>query len=83
MSSENLLRLLTIFDISEEAEVLINSLRNSGFIVRDVRVEDDEDMDDPLAYNPKSKKSGDSNNYGNDEEECHYDMDEYTDEDKY
>ena len=44
MSSENLLRLLTIFDISEEAEVLINSLRNAGFIVRDVRVEDDEDM---------------------------------------
>jgi len=52
LSSENLLRLLTIFDISEEAEVLINSLRNSGFIVRDVRVEDDEDMLAALDDNP-------------------------------
>ena len=52
MSSENLLRLLTIFDLSEEAEVLINSLRNSGFIVRDVRVEDDEDMLVALDENP-------------------------------
>lgn len=52
MSSENLLRLLTIFDISEEAEVLINSLRNAGFIVRDVRVEDDEDMLTALEDNP-------------------------------
>lgn len=52
MSSENLLRLLTIFDISEEAEVLINSLRNAGFIVRDVRVEDDEDMLSTLEDNP-------------------------------
>ena len=52
MSSENLLRLLTIFDLSEEAEVLINSLRNAGFIVRDVRVEDDEDMLTALDDNP-------------------------------
>jgi len=52
LSSENLLRLLTIFDISEEAEVLINSLRNAGFIVRDVRVEDDEDMLTALEDNP-------------------------------
>jgi len=52
LSSENLLRLLTIFDLSEEAEVLINSLRNAGFIVRDVRVEDDEDMLTALDDNP-------------------------------
>ena len=52
MSSENLLRLLTIFDVSEEAEALINSLRNAGFIVRDVRVEDDEDMLTALDDNP-------------------------------
>ncbi len=52
MSSDNLLRLLTIFDVSEEAEVLINSLRNAGFIVRDVRVEDDEDMLKALEDNP-------------------------------
>ena len=52
MSSDNLLRLLTIFDISEEVEVLINSLRNAGFIVRDVRVEDDEDMLTALDDNP-------------------------------
>jgi len=52
LSSENLLRLLTIFDVSEEAEVLVNSLRNVGFIVRDVRVEDDEDMLTALEDNP-------------------------------
>jgi len=52
LSSENLLRLLTVFDLSEEAEVLINSLRNAGFIVRDVRVEDDEDMIAALEDNP-------------------------------
>lgn len=52
MSSENLLRLLTVFDLSEEAEVLINSLRNAGFIVRDIRVEDDEDMITALEDNP-------------------------------
>lgn len=52
MSNEKLLRVLTIFDSSEEAEVLINILRNAGYIVRDIRVEDDEDMKTAIEENP-------------------------------
>ena len=52
MSNENLLRVLTIFDSSEEAEVLINVLRNAGYIIRDIRVEDDEDMETAIEENP-------------------------------
>lgn len=52
MSNEKLLRVLSIFDSSEEAEVLINSLRNAGYIVRDIRVEDDEDMEVAINDNP-------------------------------
>ena len=52
MSNDNILRLLTVFDASEEAEVLINALRNSGHIVRDIRVVDEEDMTTALEDNP-------------------------------
>ena len=52
MSNDNILRLLTVFDASEEAEVLINALRNAGHIVRDIRVEDEEDMATALEDNP-------------------------------
>ncbi|MEJ2449984.1 MAG: response regulator, partial [Gammaproteobacteria bacterium] len=52
MSNENLLRVLTVFDASEEAETLINALRNAGHIVRDIRVEDEEDMSTALEENP-------------------------------
>ncbi|MDH5659864.1 MAG: PAS domain S-box protein, partial [Gammaproteobacteria bacterium] len=52
MSNENLLRVLTIFDSSEEAEVLINILRKAGYIIRDIRVEDDEDMETAIEENP-------------------------------
>jgi len=52
VSNENLLRVLTVFDASEEAELLINSLRNAGHIVRDIRAEDDEDMSTALEDNP-------------------------------
>lgn len=52
MSNEKLLRVLTIFDSSEEAEVLVNVLRNAGYIVRDIRVEDDEDMETAIEENP-------------------------------
>ncbi|UCE88730.1 MAG: EAL domain-containing protein [Pseudomonadota bacterium] len=41
---QNLIRLLSVFDASEEAEALCNVLRNTGYIVRDLRVEDEEDM---------------------------------------
>ena len=52
MSNEKLLRVLTIFDSSEEAEVLINVLRKAGYIIRDIRVEDDEDMESAIEENP-------------------------------
>jgi diguanylate cyclase (GGDEF)-like protein/PAS domain S-box-containing protein len=52
VSDAELLRLLTIFDNSEEAEGLINSLRNAGQIIRDIRVEDEEDLEKALADNP-------------------------------
>lgn len=52
MSNEKLLRVLSVFDSSEEAEVLINTLRNAGYIVRDIRVEDDEDMEAAIKENP-------------------------------
>ena len=52
MSNEKLLRVLTVFDSSEEAEILINVLRKAGYIVRDIRVEDDEDMEAAIEENP-------------------------------
>ncbi|MGM0678703.1 MAG: EAL domain-containing protein [Pseudomonadota bacterium] len=52
MSDADLLRLLTIFDNSEEAEGLINTLRNAGHIIRDIRVEDEEDLEKALEENP-------------------------------
>jgi len=64
VSNENILRVLTVFDASEEAEALINALRNAGHIVRDIRAEDGEDMTTALNENPidiilaKQKLSG-------------------------
>lgn len=52
MSDSDLLRLLNIFDNSEEAEGLVNTLRNAGHIVRDIRVEDEEDLEKALSENP-------------------------------
>ncbi len=52
MSNENLLRVLTVFDASEEAEALINALRNAGNIVRDIRVGTEEEMTTALEENP-------------------------------
>ncbi len=52
MSDRDLLRVLTIFEVPEEAEQLINALRNSGQIVRNIRVEDAEDMETALNENP-------------------------------
>ena len=52
MSNENLLRLLMLFDASEEAELMINTLRNAGLIVRDIRAEDEEDLQAAIEENP-------------------------------
>ena len=52
MSDKDLLRVLTVFDESESAEQLIKVLRNAGEIVRDIRVEDDEDMEKAISENP-------------------------------
>ena len=51
MSSDTVLKLLTLFDASEEAEALLNVLRNAGMVVRDTRVEDEEDMTAALEEN--------------------------------
>ncbi len=52
MSEKDLLRILTVFDESEQAEQLVKVLRNAGQIVRDIRVEDDEDMLTAISDNP-------------------------------
>ena len=52
VDNENLVRLITAFDASEEAESLLNVLRNAGLVVRDTRVEDEEDLAAALAENP-------------------------------
>ena len=52
MSNENLLRLVMLFEASEEAEVMINALRNAGLIVRDFRAEDEEDLQNAIEENP-------------------------------
>ncbi len=52
MSEKDLLRVMTLFEASEEAERLVNVLRNAGEIVRDLRAEDAEDMETLLHENP-------------------------------
>ncbi len=52
MSEKDLLRVMTLFEASEEAERLVNVLRNAGQIVRDLRGEDAEDMESILQDNP-------------------------------
>ena len=52
MSEKDLLRVLTLFEASEEAERMVNVLRNAGQIVRDLRAEDAEDMEAVLQENP-------------------------------
>lgn len=52
MSDKELVRVLTIFDVPEQAEQLVNVIRNDGQIVRDLRAEDDEDMLSAINENP-------------------------------
>lgn len=52
MSNENLLRLLALFDASEEAQSLINALRNAGFIVRELFADNPEDLRTGIEDNP-------------------------------
>jgi len=44
VNEEKIIRILSLFESSEEAEALINILRNNGLIIRDSRVEDEEDL---------------------------------------
>jgi len=44
VNDEKIIKILSLFNSSEEAEALINILRNSGQIIRDSRVEDEEDL---------------------------------------
>lgn len=52
MSKDNLLRLLVVFDAQDEAQRLINALRNAGYIVRDMPAEDGEDVRAAIADHP-------------------------------
>jgi diguanylate cyclase (GGDEF)-like protein/PAS domain S-box-containing protein len=52
VSDKELVRVLTIFDVPEQAEQLVNIIRNDGQIVRDIRAEDDEDMLSAINENP-------------------------------
>jgi len=44
VNDDNIIKILSLFESSEEAEALINILRNNGLIIRDSRVEDEEDL---------------------------------------
>lgn len=52
MSNDNLLRLLALFDASEEAQALINALRNAGHIVRETFAASPEAMRTSIEENP-------------------------------
>lgn len=52
VSNENLLRMLALFDASEEAQPLINALRNAGHIVRETYAADPEAMRAGIEEHP-------------------------------
>jgi len=52
VNEENIIRIVSLFESSEEAEALINVLRNNGLIIRDSRVEDEEDLLISIEENP-------------------------------
>jgi len=75
--------ILNWFDIALECDNLGDSDLRLYDKIRET-VQDDEDSDDPLVFNPTQKKnSSDDDNDYEEEEEFHYDMDEYSDEDNY
>lgn len=76
--------LLNWFDIAVECDTLNDADLRLYDKIREI-VEDDEDENDPLVYTPskKSKDTDDSDDFDYEEEESLFDMDEYSDEDKY
>ena len=73
--------ILNWFDIAVECDTLKDVDLKLYDKLRET-VEDEEDTDDPLVYNPKKKNSGD--NLGFEEGmESRFDMDEYSNDDKY
>jgi len=78
---------LNWFDIAVECDTLGDVDLKLYDKIRESVDDDDDDIFDPLAYNPSSKKKSNSNNdddnFDDVEEDFGYDMDEYTDEDKY
>jgi len=72
--------LLKWFDIAVEGGTLDDKDLKLYDRIRDIVGEDDDDGD-PLVYNPRKKVLDDDFDY--DSEESHYDMDAYSDEDKY
>jgi len=73
--------ILKWFDIAVECENLSDIDLTLYDKIRET-VEEDVDAADPLSYSPR-KKSRNNESYSQEEEELHYDMDEYSDEDKY
>jgi len=73
-------RLLRWFDIAVECDGLSDADLKLYDKIRE-NVEDDIDTNDPLVYNP-GKKTKNNFTYS-EEEESHYDMDEYSTDDKY
>ena len=66
------------FDIAVECEELKDVDLRLYDKIRE-SVQDDDDANDPLVYNPR--KGGQEEDYDDYEEECHYDMDNFSDED--
>lgn len=64
MDSDKLLRLLTIFEASEEAEAHINILRKAGHIVRDMRIENEDELLSTIDENPVDMALAKLNNPG-------------------
>jgi len=73
--------ILKWFDIAVECETLNDVDLKLYDKIRDT-VEDDLDINDPLAYTSR-KKSRNTESYEPEEEDFRYNMDEYSDEDKY
>jgi len=73
--------ILKWFDVAVECVTLNDADLKLSDKIRDT-IEEDQDTNDPLSYSPR-KKSRNTEVYEQDNEELRYDMDEYSDEDKY
>ena len=73
--------ILNWFDIAVECDTL-NDADLKLYDKINETVEDDADENDPLVYSPR-KRTSNEESFEHGDEEFHFDMDEYSDEDKY